>query len=413
MYPFRTLLELRIENEPRISDSLSKFRGLARASGLDFRPIHLQGLKEGERVPEQYFEDIRSAHGYWVRWPGLLLHDEFSNKTVMRRIRSGEAWMVLHADRNYRADYEGLLKEFGIAVTDVGVFRADAASQLHPRVVGVDRDIDAGAFRDSLLFRGVKALSLSGIHGLICNGDSQAVFAVPDRDIELVDERDLFTSWPSPEIPCIAIWRSPEGRGGLVVLSCGFYRDPYTGPFGDYFPEIAGCQNEQLCINLLKLVADVPVLHFGWDEAAAALRQIESNLFQVTKSVLASLYGDWWEGGVAEAIRDKCRLRRDGEKGVLHESAYMELLDYKRIWKAQWETFRTVLAGQGINTSSKDRALGFFDRIHPIRLKVAHPTKTTAAGQHMPTSAERNDVTEVSQLVIRMYQAVIGWRANA
>jgi hypothetical protein len=413
MHPFRTLLELRIETEPCIDDSLSRFRSLARTHGLNFRPIHLPGLQYGGLVPEKYREDIKTAHGYWLRWPGLL-EDEFTNQVVMPRVRSGEAWMIAHADRNYRAAYDSLLKEFGIATTDVGVFRAAAVARKHPRIVEVDRQIDAASFRDSYLFRGVNCVSLTAIQGLICTGDSQSVLAVPDRDIELVDARDLFTSWPTPEVPCIGIWRSPVGKGGLIVLSCGFYRDPYSGPLGDYFPEIAGEQNELLCSNLLRLIADVPIAQFGWDEAAAAVRQIESNLFEITKGVLTTLYNDnWWDSGVPEVVRAKCRARREGEHGAFHDSAYMDLLDYKKIWKGHWDALRPVLDRQGLSVTNKDRALSFFDRVNPIRQKVAHPTKTVASGQNIPSDEERDELKSSAKLLIRIHQDMLGLRTVA
>jgi hypothetical protein len=262
------------------------------------------------------------------------------------------------------------------------------------------------------LFDGVKELVVSGVHGLLHHGEAQSVLAIPDGVVELVDtSSDLFTDWPVAELSCMAVWRPPRGRGGLLVLSANPEMDPMVTMFGDQVPGIEGGDNERFCRNLLRLISELPTPPvFDWTEAYRLLSQIEANCYWITSHALQRVFGaDWWTAAVPEAIRQKCAVRKVAEGAQYPDHAYLELMEYKKLWIKHWPLIvGAASTSAGTFHMEKKQAEDVFESIHPIRKKNAHPTKVAAIAQSRPSTSEREVLERAAQLILQAHRSVVG-----
>jgi len=407
----KLFLELYIETTPGwMRERRRKFADLARKHGIELRPILAPDAKLGQPIPT-YFEDIEQADAYWIRAPHLL-DDERTRDTILRKLRDGSSWVILDFDRNYISAHNEFLKPFELAGTFVGAFRTPDARPEHQRVIFLNREQHPSAFRDSLLFDGVKDLEVSGVHGLLHHGAAQSVLAIPDGVVELIDtSQDFFTDWPVPELSCMAVWRPPRGRGGLLVLGANPEADPVITMFGDRLPGIDAGDNAQFCRNLLRLIDELPSAPvFDWTEAYRLLSQIESNLYQITSHVLRKAFGpNWWSDAIPEAIRQKCAARRESEHGQYPDHAYLELIEYKKLWAKHWSRIVDEAArNKSAFPMEKAEAERLFESIHPVRKKGAHPTKVAAVGQLRPSVDEKDVLERSAQLIVKAYRSVTG-----
>ena len=122
-----------------------------------------------------------------------------------------------------------------------------------------------------------------------------------------------------------------------------------------------------------------------WTRAYALVSKIEIDIANLTNKVLCEKKGaDWFIHCVPQKIREKCEIRRVREDSGIPVTAYIDLVDYKLIWKENWDVFGRLLAH--IESSpSKSRSLQFIQEINPIRNLVSHPTKRLGAGLSKPT----------------------------
>lgn len=154
----KLLLELFIQTNPGEKSRRAEFARLARDFGIELRPILIPGVGEGDPVPANYFEDIERAAAYWIREPHLL-RVEATRTEILARLRAGKTWVIVSFDRNYMAEQNAFLAEFGVAGTWVGAFRRPDDRPEHQRLVFLRRDEHPSSFRDPLLFANVNELA--------------------------------------------------------------------------------------------------------------------------------------------------------------------------------------------------------------------------------------------------------------
>ena len=222
------------------------------------------------------------------------------------------------------------------------------------------------------------------------------------------------TCSPTGQSPNSPAWQSgvrPRGRGGLLVLSANPEMDPMVTMFGDRVPGIEGGDNERCCRDTLRLIGELPSPSiFDWTEAYRLLSQIEANCYWITSHTLQRAFGaDWWAAAVPEAIRQKCAARKLTEGGQYPDHAYLELMEYKKLWTRHWPLIvGAASTSEGPFPIEKKQAEDVFESIHPIRKKNAHPTKVAAIAQSRPSRSEREVLERAAQLILQAHRSVFG-----
>lgn len=392
--------------EGRWLNSHAKFHGIARSKALDIRWIC---LKPGQKIPDGLIErEIESASGFILRTPHYLSHYTTGIELVRTRMSIGVP-LICFLNRNYLAEQNSFLAEFGIQGTRLGLFaHGPQASASHARDVVISRSEYPGAFRDLTLFRGVERMDLDATHAIDVRGEAFSLLAIPGSHALCVDTRtDLFADWPSPEFTCIAgFFGRGDDRRRVLALNTYPLWDPFDDGFGARHRGISGGNNEVFAENLLDWIGDARVDVLPTDISAAhrQLDQLERNYYDVTAGTLKTLSPDWWQV-VPERIRESCARKRASEpRSPFPDSAYLELLDYKAIWKAHWEYFAPVLANAGV-TGGKGKALHYFHELNEIRKLVMHPTKSQSAGICI-TREQASYLAGQSQTSIQMWNTI-------
>ena len=211
------------------------------------------------------------------------------------------------------------------------------------------------------------------------------------------------------------VWRPQRGHGGLLVLSGSALSDPTELVFGHWHPGIDASDNRRFARNLLRLVADLPTpVPFNWTAASGLLSQIESNCYLVTRRILEQGFGEnWWDKGVPDSIREMCRRKKEGERGQFPEPAYLDFIDYKKIWSTNWAQFEALLSEVSSPTVDKNFFLSQFQNANPIRIKIAHPTKVVVTGQGRPSDEERQLLEAMARAFVQMLNRIEGLNAVA
>jgi DNA sulfur modification protein DndB len=94
-------------------------------------------------------------------------------------------------------------------------------------------------------------------------------------------------------------------------------------------------------------------------------------------AVLQDKFGtSWWKDGVPPDIRKSAATTRIDEDSDEHEHEFLHLPDYKKIISKNWDSFKPIFADPNIK-SNKDEQLKWFDKLIPVRNKVAHNRKVT------------------------------------
>jgi hypothetical protein len=165
--------------------------------------------------------------------------------------------------------------------------------------------------------------------------------------------------------------------------------DPYTGPTGVAFPGLTAANNEQLAKNLLKIVQTAARAgEDSWEDAYRLITSIEYNISRITHLVMSAEYGaDWFGRGVAEAIRRKCAERAIQERKGLPPHAYLDILDYKKVWHAHWPALVKLMPMEK-RQASNDDGVRFFEQLNEIRRLAMHATKQLVGERPKPTADE-------------------------
>ncbi len=148
------------------------------------------------------------------------------------------------------------------------------------------------------------------------------------------------------------------------------------------------------------------------------VRGIEVSLHRVTRCRLEFMCGleDWWSEGVPEAIRKKCVVRKEEEKGS-DPYAYTDLLDLGEIVKSNWESFKEEDGTGIIGPFYRDRNkfLEHLRRVNAIRRKVMHPVREDLPEEEdllfLDEFSRRLFAPGVAEMVGDPRRSSLSWRA--
>ena len=98
-------------------------------------------------------------------------------------------------------------------------------------------------------------------------------------------------------------------------------------------------------------------------------------------TLLRSLFGNdesgWWRKGVPEKVRTEVAARRETNPEGGGYDQFFELLDYRSIASANWDSFDPHFAfGPG---RGKESQLAWFSKLSAIRNRIAHPERGTVS----------------------------------
>lgn len=114
------------------------------------------------------------------------------------------------------------------------------------------------------------------------------------------------------------------------------------------------------------------------DIAKSATEKFETAIKDKTYLALQEKFGEtWWKDGVPPEIRKSAATTKIDEDSDESEQEFLHLPDYKKIISRNWELFKPIFADPAIK-SNKDEQLKWFDKLIPLRNKVAHNRKVVA-----------------------------------
>lgn len=385
-----TLLQFRLELEavPQPITGHDQFMEVARREGLEVSTIKLPG-DIGDKVDvERLYEQIERAQGFWIRQPQLL-DDARAREILESRLQAGA---VAFVELGWQSQKGGsYVQSLGLEATSIRAVRKEsnaADANLPAMLMTLSREDHPSAFRDAALFRGVDNLLLQQANGIGCLGsNTQPVIAVPSSAIRVLDMRtDYFVqNFPRPELPIFASAGKTNWRGQILASNVGLFADPYKGILGDYFPAIDGADNRIFARNLLRLIANgVAPPAYDWEQVFALISRIETSLARVTDIALRKKAGGkWFRITVPQELQIKCAGRAAGENSNFPVEAYLDLIDFKKIWKANWDQFAPLLAHVK-PPLTKAEFLKDIQAANDIRKPAMHATKRVLAGVPQP-----------------------------
>ena len=395
----KTLLYLRLEGEsaPNPIENLNEVTALAKRAGLRFKTLNYRNVTGNQIDMPHLMSQIESAHGFWVNNPGLLTDDAIQ-PAVNARLLEG-AIMFTTLTSQYRKGDE-YFQELGIESTAIRACaqpKSKSCVEADDSLVSLNRDFYEFGFRDYVLFKGVEELWLKHPYGIGCFGGAKPILALPSSEIRLLDtNKDLYvSSLPRPEFPVMATTGMEDWRGRIIAANVDFIHDAYTGLGGRVFPCIEGADNARLAKNLIQVISDgVSPPGITWEDAFLLLDETETAIYRITERILRAHQGDdWFLQMTPIATRDKCLKRAQDERGGFPPSAYLDLIDFKLIWKTNWNFFGNLFTSTS-EAPSKGASLKFLQELNEIRKKIAHPTKRYHSGESAPSSDQLKQLRE-------------------
>jgi len=99
---------------------------------------------------------------------------------------------------------------------------------------------------------------------------------------------------------------------------------------------------------------------------------------QQVYSILEEKFGSsWWKDAIPADIKKSASNTKIDENSDEPDSEFLHLPDYKKIISKHWEyVFKPIFADPEVK-SNKDKQLEWFDKLIPLRNKVAHNRKVT------------------------------------
>lgn len=114
------------------------------------------------------------------------------------------------------------------------------------------------------------------------------------------------------------------------------------------------------------------------DATRTATERFEIGIKEKLFALLEEKFGaSWWKDGVPPEIRKSAANTKIDEDSEEPESEFLHLIDYKKIASRNWELCSPTFADPAIKRNKEDQ-LKWFDKLNPIRNKVAHNRKITA-----------------------------------
>lgn len=408
--PQRKLLLLRFEFDdfPQPIEGHDQFKAIAAEEGLSVETVRI-GARPGEKVDLAALkEEIHSAHGYWIRQTHVVNEDGF-REIVEERLREGAVAIAELRGVPQREDDHHFFRLHGFETSPIRLVRrkVDAVEYRSEMLVPVDKASYPTGFRDPSLFKGVTKLVLQSAHAIGCFGDAESVLAVPGKDVKLLDIRTdyFFANAPRPELPVIATSSHADWKGRIIGLNASLFHDAYDNPFGGHFPGIDAADNRIFARNLLRIIGSGAPSPDPWDTVSALVGKIEEEVALITRQVLSGeAQRDWFLEFVPSEIQVKCEERRESENHAFPPAAYLDLIDYKKIWKQNWDRFSPLISAAA-PPASKSASIGFLQRTNDWRKPIAHPTKRVFGAIESPTKEQLYRLEEDWKLVLRLREA--------
>lgn len=114
------------------------------------------------------------------------------------------------------------------------------------------------------------------------------------------------------------------------------------------------------------------------DATRTATEKFETGIKEKLYIALEEKFGaSWWKDGVPPDIRKGAANTKIDEDSEESESEFLHLIDYKKVISRNWEICGPIFSDPSIKRN-KDEQLKWFDKLNPIRNKVAHSRKITA-----------------------------------
>lgn len=119
----------------------------------------------------------------------------------------------------------------------------------------------------------------------------------------------------------------------------------------------------------------------GTNTARQLMPELQLTIHDATMALLRGLFGDdesgWWRKGVPEKVRTEVAARRETNPEGGAYDQFFELLDYRSIAAANWDSFDPYFAfGSG---RGKEHQLAWFAKLSAIRNRIAHPERGTVS----------------------------------
>lgn len=387
------LLQLQDENNPQPIKRLNRFSEIAAEHEMHLQPLYYR-LISGAKYDESHLHSqIDGAHGFVIT-SSQLLENQKIGQSVLAKIKSGAitfADLPPPSDRTEPGDI--FFQELGIEPTSIRANCNRGGSTVqegaHPTLLEYHRSGYEYGFRDAELFKNVSSVVLQQPNGLGCFGDTKSILSLPLDEISLIDMRsDRFVDGLSrPEFPIMGVCSKNDWTGRLIASTAGFCHDPYQNMFGFTFPGITGGDNERLTRNIVKVISDgFSAIAYNWEYAYSLMSEIEKNILELTRKELVRKFGDsWFIDSCPEDIRSKC-MERAGGSFRDHPYIFLDLIDFKAIWKSNWHLFSNLFSDSPDQVQGKGSALKFMQELNEIRKVVAHPIRQLNNELKIPTA---------------------------
>jgi hypothetical protein len=213
-------------------------------------------------------------------------------------------------------------------------------------------------------------------NGIACFGTAQPLLAVPSNEIQLLDmRRDYFVaSLPRPEFPLVVAAEKPGWKGRVIAFNAGFFHDPYEGVTGKRFPGIGAADNAKFATNLLHmLTAGTAPETETWEAMQALISDIETTLSHLAERTLCLIQGaDWFDYLVPEGVRNKCITKQRTENPRFPAPAYLDLVDFKQIFRANWERLQAIGVLQSVRKNEVSERI---QDVNELRKPAMHAAK--------------------------------------
>jgi DNA sulfur modification protein DndB len=122
----------------------------------------------------------------------------------------------------------------------------------------------------------------------------------------------------------------------------------------------------------------------GTNTARQLMPELQLTIHDAAIALLRNLFGrdegGWWRKGVPEKVRTEVAARRETNPEGGAYDKFFELLDYRSIASANWDSFGPYFAFGG---KGKENQLAWFGKLSAIRNRIAHPERGTVSEEEL------------------------------
>jgi hypothetical protein len=383
--PMKKILLLKLENEqsPKPIKGLNKFNEIANQHGLELKTLNFRHLNQNKIDESHLYAQIQEAHGFLINSTNLLSDANIRNAINARLKEGAIAFADIPGPTEQQKDGDLFFQELGLEPTSIRACARKHSKVItegdHPSLIEFNRHGFEYGFRDANLFEGVSTLLLQQPNGLGCLGNTKPILSLPLSEISLLEtRRDVYVDGLNrPEFPLMGVVAKDDWKGKVIATTAGFIHDSYPNMFGYIFPGIEGGNNIQLTQNLIRIISEgFPLPGRTWQSIYILFSEIELRCLEITRSLLSNKFGNnWFDLSCPAVIKEKCLARASYELPGVPLYIFLDLIDFKNIWKENWSHFSVFFATASLPNPSKNSALKFFQELNEIRKVVAHPIR--------------------------------------